>query len=96
VGNSGHYVLVEVIMETELIYAAYVDNNDYVVVNGEVLGYVYSVNDQGDTLVFDIVDEDNEHTPLERTPFAAVEIVLTFEEPFEFEDVPIEDDEDEQ
>ena len=67
-------------MQTRTEYAAYVENNDFIVVNGEVIGYVYMVDDTGDTLAFDVVNEEGEHVkpPLRYGPFEEVTIVESF------------------
>lgn len=67
-------------MQTRTEYAAYVENNDHVVIDGEVVGYVYSIEDEGDYLHLDTVDDDGEHTILAFAPFDEVAIVESFEE----------------
>lgn len=67
-------------MQTRTEYAAYVENNDFVVIDGEVVGYVYMTDDSGDLINIDIVDDDGEHFPLLRAPFDEVTIVESFEE----------------
>lgn len=68
-------------MQTRTEYAAYVENNDFIVENGESIGYVYSIiEDTADFITFDVVDEDGEHFNFRRAPFDEVQIVETFED----------------
>jgi hypothetical protein len=68
-------------MQTRTEYAAYVDNNDFVVIDGEVVGYVYSIDDhETDFIHFDVVDDEGEHTEYPFGPFDEVTIVESFEE----------------
>lgn len=78
-------------MQTDTIWAYEVENNDHLVIDGEVVGYVYSKDDEDDTILLDVVDDEAEHTQYPFGPFDSVTIVSSFEEEDEWEDVPIED-----
>ena len=68
-------------MQTRIEYAAYVENNDFIVDNGEVMGYVYMVaEDTPDFITFDVVDDDGEHFNYRRAPFDEVTIVESFDD----------------
>ena len=68
-------------MQTRNEYAAYVENNDFIVDNGEVIGYVYAITeDTPDFITFDVVDEDGEHYNYRRAPFDEIPIVESFED----------------
>lgn len=75
-------------MQTDTIWAYEVENNDFLVIDGENVGYVYSKDDEGDTILLDVVDDDAEHTQYPFGPFDAVTIVSSFEDE---EDVDISD-----
>lgn len=71
-------------MQTRTEYAVYVENNDFIVEDGEVLGYVYMLTeDTPDFITFDVVDEDGEHYSYRRAPFDEVVIVESFDDPDE-------------
>lgn len=75
-------------MQTRTEYAAYVENNDFIVIDGKVVGYVYAINDhETDFIHFDTVDDEGEHTEYPFGPFDQVTIVETFDD----EDVEIPD-----
>lgn len=67
-------------MQTRTEYAAYVENNDFIVLDGEVKGYVYMVDDHedGSSLVFDVVNDEGDRTSLTFAPFDYVTIVESF------------------
>lgn len=69
-------------MQTNTLWAYEVENNDHVVIDGEVIGYVYMVNDDPDSdgYLFDVVDDDGDHTELPFGPFEAVTVVSSFED----------------
>lgn len=67
-------------MQTDTIDAWSVDNNDYIVIDGEVVGYVYMVDEYGDWLHFDVVDDEGEHTVYPFAPFDVVTIVTSFDD----------------
>lgn len=83
-------------MQTDVIYACHVENNDFIVIDGEVVGYVYSINEDIDYIVIDTVDDDGEHTEYPFGPFESVTIVTAFDanelNPFDGIDFdPVED-----
>lgn len=83
-------------MQTRTEYAAYIENNDFIVIDGEVKGYVYMVTDEeSDYIHIDVVDDDGEHTVYPFAPFDEVTIVESFEygDDWEkwYEDLDIED-----
>lgn len=67
-------------MQTDTLKAHEIENNDWLVQDGEPVGYVYSMDDHGDWLVFDVVDEDGNHDLWHRQPFEDVEIVVSFDD----------------
>lgn len=68
-------------MQTRTEYAAYVENNDSIVIDGVVVGYVYMVNDhQTDFIHFDVVDDEGEHTEYPFAPFDEVTIVEVWDD----------------
>ena len=67
-------------MLTDSVWAYQVENNDFLVIDGEVIGYVYMVEDKGDGFVFDVVDEDGDHTPVPAGPFESVTIVAAWQD----------------
>lgn len=67
-------------MQTDTVDAYTVENNDHVVIDGNVVGYVYMVEEGGDYILLDVVDDDGEHTQYPFPPFASVTIVTSFEE----------------
>lgn len=68
-------------MKTRTEYAAYIENNDFIVDQGDTIGYVYSiVEDTSDYIVFDMVDDDGEHFTYRAAPFGEVQIVESFED----------------
>lgn len=80
-------------MQTRTEYAAYVENNDFIVEDGEVMGYVYMVDeDTPDYITFDVVDDEGEHFKYRRAPFDEVTIVESFvdEDSTDIEDIFIE------
>ena len=66
-------------MQTDTVAACNIENNDFIVLDGEVTGYVYSVSDEGDGdkdwIILDVVDEDAEHSEYPFAPFDFVTIV---------------------
>lgn len=66
-------------MQTDIVCAFQVENNDFIVVNGEVVGYVYSINEDEDYIAFDVVDDEGEHDNVMFGPFEAVTIVASFD-----------------
>jgi hypothetical protein len=67
-------------MQTDILCAFQVENNDHIVMDGEVMGYVYSIDEEGDFLYLDVVDDEAEHTVLKYGPFETVRIVTSFSE----------------
>lgn len=67
-------------MQTRTEYAAYIENNDFIVTGGEVVGYVYMVADFGDNLVFDVVNDEGDHVEYMYAPFDEVSIVEVFDD----------------
>lgn len=65
-------------MKTETVFAYQVENNDHIVKDGEVMGYVYSKDDTEDAMVFDVVDDEGDHTLMPFGPFESVTIVTSF------------------
>ncbi len=63
-------------MKTDTVYAFQVENNDFIVEDGEVLGYVYSVDDTGDELLFDVFDDDGERYERKYGPFQYVTVLV--------------------
>lgn len=78
-------------MQTDSVYACNIENNDFIMVEGEVAGYVYMVDEDGDLILLDVVDDDGEHTHYPFGPFDTVTIVTSFDDSEEWEDVLIED-----
>lgn len=72
-------------MQTDTIWAHEVENNDHIVIDGEVVGYVYMKEDEGDGILFDVVDDDGDHTQYPFGPFEPVTIVASWEDPDEDE-----------
>jgi len=79
-------------MQTDTIWAYEVENNDFLVIDGTVVGYVYSKDDEGDTILLDVVDDEAEHTQYPFGPFDSATIVTSFldEDSLDGEDVFIE------
>lgn len=78
-------------MQTRTEYAAYIENNDFIIIDGEVKGYVYMVTDEeSDYLHLDVVDDDGEHTIYLFGPFDEVTIVEAFDEDISVEDIEVE------
>jgi hypothetical protein len=67
-------------MLTDSVWAYEVAEGDFLVIDGEVLGKVDHIDDEGDTLLFSIHDEDGDLTQYPFGPFAGVAIVLSFED----------------
>jgi hypothetical protein len=67
-------------MQTDTYFAHEVENNDHIVIDGEVVGYVYSKDDEGDYIHLDTVDDDGEHTTYPFAPFDPVEVVTSFDD----------------
>lgn len=65
-------------MQTDSVYACNIENNDHIVIDGEVKGYVYMVNEDDDFILLDVVDDDGEHTQYPFGPFDTVTIVTSF------------------
>lgn len=78
-------------MQTDTVAACYIENNDHIVIDGKVVGYVYMVNEEVDYLLLDVVDDEGEHTEYSFAPFDPVTFVTVFDEAEEWEDVLIED-----
>ena len=72
-------------METMPIFAHEVENNDFIRDDaGNVLGYVYSISDDVDNIVMDVVDDDGDHTSYTYGPFDVISVVTSFDEPVDF------------
>lgn len=67
-------------MQTDKVEAPFVENNDFVVRDGEVQGYVYSVMDEGPHIILDVVNDDGDHEELVYSSSDYVTIVTSFEE----------------
>jgi hypothetical protein len=67
-------------MQTDSVYACNIENNDHIVIDGEVKGYVYMVDEDGDFILLDVVDDDGEHTQYPFGPFDTVTIVASFDD----------------
>lgn len=67
-------------MITDSLWAYQVENNDFIVIDGEVIGYVYMVTEEEEFLHFDTVDEDGEHTIVPFGPFESVTIVTRWDD----------------
>ena len=67
-------------MQTDNVYACNIENNDFIMVEGEVKGYVYMVDEDGDFILLDVVDDDGEHTQYPFGPFDTVTIVTSFDD----------------
>ena len=65
-------------MQTDTVYALAIENNDHIVIDGEVAGYVYMVDEDGDYILFSVVDDEGEHTQYPFAPFDTVTIVTSF------------------
>ncbi len=76
-------------MQTDTVAACYIENNDHIVIDGEVKGYVYMVDEEGDYVHLDVVDDEGEHTIYAFAPFDPVAYVTVFEDEFEYEDVEV-------
>lgn len=77
-------------MKTECVMPFQVENNDWVV-TPDGPKYVYSIRDEGDFITLDLVDEEGDHEARRYGPFEPLNIVTSFNEAEEWEDVPIED-----
>lgn len=67
-------------MQTDTLKAHEIENNDFLVRDGEPVGYVYMVNDEGEWIILDVVDEDGNHDLWHRQPFDDVEIVVSWDD----------------
>ena len=67
-------------MQTDSVYACNIENNDQIVVDGEHVGYVYSISEDGDFILLDVVDDEAEHTQYPFGPFDTVTIVTSFDD----------------
>lgn len=65
-------------MQTDSVYACNIENNDNIVIDGEHVGYVYSISEDGDFIILDVVDDEAEHTQYPFGPFDTVTIVTSF------------------
>jgi hypothetical protein len=75
------------ITHTEVV--AYVENNDWLKGNDDRPDcYVYSMADQGDLIVLDLVDEEGEHYPTPMAPFDTVTVIDRWEDN---EEIPVPD-----
>lgn len=70
-------------MKTDTIFAYQVENNDHVVLDDEVKGYVYSISEDDDYIILDVVDDEDEHTEYPFGPFQSVNIVVSFDDDIE-------------
>lgn len=77
-------------MQTEALWAYEVENNDWLVIDGAVVGYVYMKNDEADTILLDVVDDEGEHTEYPFGPFDTVSIVAAFDDDITVEDIEVE------
>lgn len=79
-------------MQTDAVFACNIENNDNIVIDGEHVGYVYMVNEDGDFILLNVVDDDGDHTEYPFGPFDTVTIVTSFldEDSTDGEDVFIE------
>ncbi len=77
-------------MQTLPLWGYEVEENDYLVLGGDLVGQVTEKNDEGDGILFTCKDDEGEVTQYPIGPFDSVAIVAAFEDDVEFEDVPIE------
>jgi hypothetical protein len=80
-------------METDVIFAYALENNDLVQENterGYPQGYVYMTTDEGDWIAVDICDDEGDHNIVRFAPFDSVRIITSLYEEVDFEDVEIE------
>ena len=78
-------------MQTDTVFAYQVEEGDFIVDDGEVVGEVIAFTDDHLFLYFTLKDEDGDVTMWPVGPFETVFIVTRFYEDVEFEDVPVED-----
>jgi hypothetical protein len=70
-------------MQTDTVAACYIENNDHIVIDGKVVGYVYIINEDAedpDRLLIDVVDEEGDHTEYPFAPFDPVSFVTAFDD----------------
>lgn len=73
-------------METDPVFACNIENNDQIAIDGKHVGYVYMVEDDGDFILLDVVDEDGEHTQYPFGPFDTVNVITRFEDDVDVEE----------
>lgn len=76
-------------METDTIFAAFVEQDDFIMVNDEPMRVVL-ITDFDDALRFDVVDDEGEKEYIVSPPFDHLTVVTSFVENVEFEDVDID------
>jgi hypothetical protein len=67
-------------MQTDTVCAFQVENNDHIVMEGKPFGYVYSIGEDGDYILLDVVDDEAEHTEFAFGAFDTVEIITSFDD----------------
>lgn len=75
-------------MQTMSVWAYEVENNDWVN-TPDGSKYVYSIDDTGDLLAFDLVDEEGDHELREYGAFEPVTIVTSFSDEDSIDDEDI-------
>jgi hypothetical protein len=76
-------------METDTVYAAFVDEDDFILVDDEPLRVV-DITDVNDVLHFLVVNDEGDKDVISSPPFEHLTIVTSFVENVEFEDVDID------
>ena len=67
-------------MHTDTVAACYIENNDFIVIDSQVVGYVYSITDESDYLHIEVSDDDGDCTVYAFAPFDPVTYVTSFED----------------
>lgn len=67
-------------MQTLDLWAYEVEQDDFLVIDGAVVGQVKEKNDEGDGILFTVKDEDGDVTQLPFGPFESAVIVSSFED----------------
>ena len=78
-------------MQTDSVFACYVEVGDFLVLNGEPWRVTAIEDTYEDHIFFELADDEGERiNGKPYPPFAHVTVVTSFEESFSFEDVDIE------
>jgi len=70
-------------MQTDVIFAHALENNDFLAENterGYDQAYVYSIEDEDDWIAVDTVDDEGTHFIVRFAPFDPVRIITSFED----------------